>query len=215
MVTLVVGLALGVQGAELDDDVQVRPPSGQLGQGEQDALALLLRLGTLAWVANTTRSRGPVAGISASPRRNGSRASPTWPPPPSRPPISENSSTSRPLCSTNRSHPLRNSHAFSVAGTEMPGSPETNTGRGRNPVSTSPTSTSTTGPVQATSTTSGLKRSAARRSARADSTGGSAAEPATAAWICAGDGVMGVRMTASSVSQPEGRSLSRQAAHFR
>ncbi len=128
--------------------------------------------------------------------------------------MAANSATSRSLCTTNRSQPLRNSHAFSVAGTEMPGSPVTNTGRGRSPRSTSATSTSTTGPVQATRITSGPDRSAARRTARADSTGGGGRSP-TAAAICAGDGAIGVRTTTSSLSQPAGRSPSRQAAHFR
>ncbi len=130
-----------------------------------------------------------------------------------------NSSTSLPLCTTKRSHPPRYSQAFSVAGIEMPGRPDTNTGRGLSPSNTSLTSTSTTGPVQATSTTSGLMRSARRRRPRACTTEGgwsvSKRVPLTAAAIWPCDGTIGVRTTASVGVHPAGSWSRRPAAHFR
>ena len=142
------------------------------------------RFGTFAWVAKITLSRVPPAA-PGSPRRTprsryGRRASATDPCTPRSLPSRVNSAASRPLCTTNRSQPLRYSQAFSVAGTAMPGRPVTNTGRGLRPPSTSATSTSTTGPVHATRTMSGRIRSAVRRSSRAGLPGeGSAAAQAS------------------------------------
>jgi hypothetical protein len=109
-----------------------------------------------------------------------------------RAPISANSATSRLLWSRNRSHAARDVTARRVAGTLIPGRPATSTGRVRPQNIFWAVSAATTGPVQASRTTSGHPVRIRRMSAACvrTSTG-----RLLVARICAADGMIGFSMS--------------------
>ncbi len=167
--------------------------------------------GTLAWAAKTRSV--PIAGSNRTgPSRNGNRASPKSSRAPSRSAREANSATSRWLCSTNRSQPDRKRTAARVAGTLIPGSPVSSTGRRGRRSTGSAVSSATTGPVAANSSTSGSSSRIRRRiPARfATSTG-----RAVAAMIWVGDGITGFSITSWVRVQSAGIAARVAALHLR
>lgn len=167
--------------------------------------------GTLAWAAKT-RSVRAVGADRTGPSRNGNRASPKSSRAPSSWASAPNSAISRWLCSTNRSQPDRKRTAARVAGTLIPGSPVSSTGRPGLRRTGSAVSSATTGPVAASSSTSGvISRIRRRTPARVSTSTGSA----VAAMIWLGDGITGFSITSWVRDHSAGIAAKVAALHLR
>ncbi len=169
--------------------------------------------GTFAWAANTrSEPAGGPGGEASGSSRNGSRASANASPGASLVPSAENSASSRRLCTTNRSQPARARTARAVAGTLIPGSPVSNSGRSARRSRGWSVRVATTGPVQASRSTSGRQRAIRTSSRRRVSTG---TGPVPAARICAADGWTGLATITWARVQDAGNRARVATLHFR
>src|SRR5919107_1549130 len=170
-------------------------------------------VGTFAWAAkirSVRSSSSSAAGEGA--RKKGSDARPKAMCGAISAPIARNSAISRWLCRMNRSQALRNFTARRVAGTLMPGRPVTRTGRLRPLNSRVAAKVATTGPVQASSTTSGFSaRNRRTMPARSRTWTGST----LAVRICPSDGITGFSMTTCDGCQLDGSAASVAELHLR
>ena len=178
--------------------------------------------GTRAWEAKTSGASGAAGAAAASTPsptsgRNGSRASPKPSAGATSAATARNSCRSRWLCTTNRSQARRSSTAFGEAGMLMPGSPVSSTGRRGPRSSGSRVSVCTTGPVQASSTTSGRSRTSRLSSAGRARVRTPARSPATwsAAAIWDADGITALRSSTEVLVQSGGRLARVAALHLR